>query len=197
MDIPEDLAADLQALGYLGSPDDTAYTTTLFRRPLRRFDADGYGLVGHEAEIPSYSGSLDLGGSDFPQEQLLFGWRPAGAEGRHVMANEAAVRLARGSGQGEWRLHGKAVSSPDGEVIVLEARIDGGESRSFRLPSGQEFLVRGDLPSSEEDTARLDFRCRREPASADGIQRRAGCALVTQVEMLPASGVRNPALPSN
>ncbi|MEO1087779.1 MAG: hypothetical protein AAFY88_26390, partial [Acidobacteriota bacterium] len=168
--IDDDTEAELRALGYVGSAEDSRATDSLFRRPLRINDARRFGFVGHELDGARYRSSFDFTDEgaaieDAPLEQFLHGWRLRGEP--FLVRRDAAIRLRR-DGHTAWRLSGR-VRGPKvglGERIRLEVSVDGEPGGRLELDADEAFELSGELPERSRGFARIDVHC--EPA--DGVQ---------------------------
>ncbi len=166
-DVPEDLAARLQALGYVGGADeDSAHS--FIRRPLRLVDVETYGFLGHELEKEGYRSTLDFATGEVPEEQLLYGFgRPGENPSRHF-ARQTGVRLRRKPEHQKWRLAGLVAEPVGAGTLRLEVRVDGGEPTVRFLERGREFEIEGPLSPAPAEFVRLDFECEREHFAARG-----------------------------
>ncbi len=168
VDVPEDVAAELRALGYLGGESDSAATSSLFRRPLRLFDLASHGLLGHEVEGGKYRSQYSFQVPDLSPEQLLYGWQPEGDRGRMIQ-RRAGIRLRREERHRRWRLRGVVPWSRRlARPLKLDVRIDGGEPQSRLVEEVGHFDLSGPLPEGARSLVRFDVECSVESFAADG-----------------------------
>ena len=160
VEIDEELDQNLRALGYLGSSGDTEATTDLFRRPLRRFDYEPWGFVGHEVEGGSYLSALDFSTADFPEEQLLYGWGRQGNGTHRGIVAHAGARLARQPEHKILRLRGN-LARFEGllDPVGVEVRLDGVVVIRESLSFGAPFDLVAELPEPASSFARVDVVC--------------------------------------
>jgi arylsulfatase A-like enzyme len=188
VEIPQELDTNLRALGYLGSSKDTVATSSLFRRPLKRFDLDAHGFVGHELEGSQYLPELNFSTSAFPAEQLLYGWGKTNQKPHRRMAENAAARLKRSPDHATWRLEGTLVGiSGSAASVLLEIQVDGQEPQSFQLGTQGRFEVEGPLPQTKGPFVRFDLHCQIDlpPGTMHRRDGQAPCAAITSLRLEP------------
>lgn len=159
VEVPQELEEQIRALGYLGDSSDSV-SSSLFRAPLKLFDVESHGLMGHERDGRQYLSALDFSSSELPEEQLLYGWDVARSQqpGRGLM-RKAGVRLKRESSHRRWRLRGRlhrAAGKPDS--LTLSVRIDGAEPELRTIPAEGPFEISGPLAAGSS-YLRLDLEC--------------------------------------
>ncbi len=172
-EIPKILEERLRALGYVGGAGE-GVAPSFIRRPLRLLDLGTYGFLGYETDGASYRSVLDFSAGNQLEEQLLYGFGvPGGGRARSV-SRLAGVRLQREPEHRKWHLVGHVSLPPDGSMLRLDVRIDGGEPEAHSLESGQPFEIEGLLPPEAGRFVRLDFEC--EPDRFIALGRRNDAA---------------------
>jgi hypothetical protein len=183
VDVSEDLAAELRALGYVGSELDQGIGD-IVRQPGRILDLDPLGFMGNERDFGSYVSRIHRDTVPFPEEQLLYGIRPTGGGKSFIMTRRAGARLKREEGQARWRLWGTALEGIGAEnPLVVTLRINGGETRTLEVPDPRRVRLNGKL-ADDEDFVRFDVECNVEAfAGAGRTDDHAPCLRLSLLEV--------------
>ncbi len=160
VDIPAELELQLRALGYLGTSDDSEASESIFWQPLQELDLKESGFVGNETDMAGYRSEINFRKPDFPDEQLLYGWKKNRKGKSRKFFSRAGVRLAKTPEQKHWRWKGVLRPPADGpKTIKFSIRIDNGEPLYRTVQAGKWFRWKGSLPAGAKSFVRFDMAC--------------------------------------
>ena len=171
----------LRALGYLSAGEH--------RKAIEARNATSTGRAAPQRSrsAPARQSAIDFSHRRPATDQLLYGFKSKGRDGRHACRNSAVV-LARKPFHAGWHVLGETRPAlAPGETISLSIFIDGEEVGSLTTQRNGPFRLEGQLFRDAEpagDTTELTIACDRSGAPPETLEDRSPfCATIHRIEL--------------